>query len=392
MATKIDSVESRDRLTPRRTPYWQRLSSGCHVGFRKMSANSAGTWLAQVYDGATRKQTRSSLGSFDAMPASQRYDAAKKAAEKLAEHLNQGGTPDDINVKQACADYVKFLRAEGKDETADDAEARFKRWIDSEKIASVSVRKLATHHLREWRTKLVATEVVINPRADVKLTRKRAPSTVNRDMTSLRAALNHARENGAVTTDAGWRAALKPIDAADGKRTLFLDRTQRKALIENAQADVGVFLRGLALVPLRPGALAALTAGSFDKRIGVLTIGKDKAGNDRSMMLPKHTAALFAGLAKDKLPAAPLFARADGKAWDKDSWKKPVKAAAATAKLPATTTAYTLRHSVITDLIVGGLDTLTVARLSGTSLPMIERHYGHLRAAHAAAALATLAL
>ena len=37
-------------------------------------------------------------------------------------------------------------------------------------------------------------------------------------------------------------------------------------------------------------------------------------------------------------------------------------------------------------------DLLTVAQLSGTSVAMIERHYGHLRADHAAAALATLAL
>ncbi len=51
-----------------------------------------------------------------------------------------------------------------------------------------------------------------------------------------------------------------------------------------------------------------------------------------------------------------------------------------------------MRHSVITDLVTGGLDLLTVALLSGTSVAMIERHYGHLRAEHAAPALATLAL
>ena len=109
-------------------------------------------------------------------------------------------------------------------------------------------------------------------------------------------------------------------------------------------------------------------------------------------MLPPATLAFFVEQTKGKLPGAPLLARADGKAWDKDAWKKPVKAAAAAAGLPATTTAYTLRHGVITDLVGGGLDVLTAARLSGTSVSMIERHYGHLRAEAAAAALATLAL
>ena len=74
----------------------------------------------------------------------------------------------------------------------------------------------------------------------------------------------------------------------------------------------------------------------------------------------------------------------------KDAWKKPIKAAAAV--LPNTVTAYTLRHSVITDLVTNGLDLLTVAQLSGTSVTMIEKHYGHHRADHAAKALAGLAL
>lgn len=173
---------------------------------------------------------------------------------------------------------------------------------------------------------------------------------------------------------------------------MYLDKDQRRALLANATDDLSLYLRGLALLPLRPGALAALPVAAFEKRIGVLTIGKDKAGRDRKIKLPEITAAFIAERAKDKLPAAPLFARADGKAWDKDSWKKPLKAAALAAELPAETTAYALRHSAITDLVTGGLDLLTVAQLSGTSVQMIEKHYGHLRKEHAAAALATLAL
>jgi hypothetical protein len=50
---------------------------------------------------------------------------------------------------------------------------------------------------------------------------------------------------------------------------------------------------------------------------------------------------------------------------------------------------------VITDLVTGiagskPLDLLTIAHLSGTSVAMIEKHYGHLRAEHAEQALAAL--
>jgi site-specific recombinase XerD len=53
---------------------------------------------------------------------------------------------------------------------------------------------------------------------------------------------------------------------------------------------------------------------------------------------------------------------------------------------------YTLRHSTITDLVHGGLDLLTVAQISGTSVRMVEAHYGHLRSEVAATALERLAL
>jgi integrase len=66
--------------------------------------------------------------------------------------------------------------------------------------------------------------------------------------------------------------------------------------------------------------------------------------------------------------------------------------AAKAAGLVDTVTAYSMRHSAITDLITGGLAILTAAQLSGRSVAMIEKHYGHLRADDAASALASLAL
>jgi integrase len=211
-------------------------------------------------------------------------------------------------------------------------------------------------------------------------------------MTVLRAALNLAHDDGSVTSDMAWRVALRRIENADGRREAYLDRNQRSALIEHAATDVAVFLRGLSLVPLRPGALASLTAASFHKSLSVLTIGKDKAGGERRIKLPPKTAAFFDQNTKDKLPTAPLLARSGGKPWDKDAWKKPIKDAAKAAGLPDTVTAYSMRHSAITDLITGGLPILTAAQLSGTSVAMIEKHYGHLRADDAATALAALAL
>lgn len=391
-AVALTQVSDREGLKARRPPYWHKIRSGCHIGFRKLTAKSSGNWLAQCYDPDTRKQVRKSLGTFDGFPPSKRYDEALKAAEAWFEHLGKGGAPKDVTVEKAARDYVAHVRETKGDEQADDIERRFARWLYGESLAKISLLKLQSRHLQEWRRTVSQTPVVSNPFADVPDVRERAASSINRDMTPLRAALNLAHLRGYVTADNAWLESLKPIKNADGRRDVYLDKDQRRALLAESAEDLAQFLRGLALMPLRPGALAALTVGSFEKRIGVLTIGKDKAGQDRRIKLPEVTAKFVAERTKGKLPGAPLFARADGEAWDKDYWKKPLKVAAMAAGLPAETTAYALRHSAITDLVTSGLDLLTVAQLSGTSVQMIEKHYGHLRKEHAAAALATLVL
>lgn len=108
--------------------------------------------------------------------------------------------------------------------------------------------------------------------------------------------------------------------------------------------------------------------------------------------LPPQCAAILDSAAEGKAGGDPLFTREDGVAWNKDSWYAPIKAAVKAAGLPSSATAYTLRHSVISDLVHGGLDLLTVAQISGTSVAMIEKHYGHLRESIAEPALAGLAL
>ena len=154
MAHRIDTVEARSKLKPRRPPYWQKLSGGCHLGFRKMTTGTDGTWLAQAYDPDTQKQTRRSLGVFEHLTEGQRFDAAKKAAEAWFSHLGKGGTLDSITVKKACEDYVAHVRTAKGDTQADDIEARFTRWVYTDKIAAIELPKLTRKHVDAWRAAL----------------------------------------------------------------------------------------------------------------------------------------------------------------------------------------------------------------------------------------------
>jgi len=374
MAHRIDTVEGRNRLKARTPPYWQKLANGHHLGYRKSKANLDGTWLAQAYDSSTAKQTRLSLGSLDQHPAHQRFDEAKKLAEAWFGHLGRGGSVKAITVKDACAKYGAQLKDSGAIKNAADLQARFDRWGNGHKIAATSLQKLTRKMVEDWRNELAKAPVLTNPHSDKTKTRTRSPSTLNRDMAALRAALNNAHDHGDVTTDMAWRVALRAIESAGGRRDTYIDRMQRAALVGKAPTDLAPFLKALSLVPLRPGAVASLTAGNFNSQHGVLTVGQDKAGRDRRIKLPAETNKFFSGLAANKLPSAPLLTRSDGQPWNKDSWKKPIKAAAALANLPPELTAYTLRHSVITDLVTDGLDLLTVAQQRGRSVVMFEKH------------------
>jgi integrase len=103
-------------------------------------------------------------------------------------------------------------------------------------------------------------------------------------------------------------------------------------------------------------------------------------GKTGSRTIPLAPAAvdLFHRLSRDKLPSAYLLVRDDAKPWGHSDWDELVKRAAAAAGLPAKTCLYTLRHSFITQALLDGVSTLEVAKIVGTSLTMIEKHYGHL--------------
>ncbi len=379
----------RDRLKPRRGPYWQRVSKGCYLGFRRMSNVGHGTWLARALDGATGKQLYKALGELAEMPPHLRFDVAQKAAMAWFEHLGRGGSASVTTVRDVCDKYVAHLCATKGLRAGSDAEARFDNYVlNNAKLAATELSKLTPAHLEAWRIALRE----LPTRSGKRRGERRSDSTLNRDMTCFRAALNLAYADGLVTTDFAWRRKLAPLKNADKRRELYLRRAQRRKFIEKAPPELGLFLRALALLPLRPGALAALKVGDYDPHLKVLKIGKDKNGQDRKIKLPDTTAKMLAESSKNKVPSASLISRSDGTSWNKDAWKGPVRVAAMAAKLPPGATAYTMRHSVISDLVHDGLDLLTVAQISGTSVAMIERHYGHLRSDVAIGALARLAL
>ena len=388
---KIDTVQARGRLTPKHDAYFVTVSRGLALGYRKPSSASLGTWIVRVRDGATGATKRHSLGDYGEVPAAERYTHALRDAQRYAEHLRNGGSTSVLTVSEACTAYTQHLIDRGRDATANDSAGRYKRWVYAHPVGGVALTKLTRSSVERWRTDLVQTAVVVNPYAEKPSTRERSPASINRDMTALKAALNFAHDHGHVDSDNAWRLALKPIENATRRRETYLSAEERRRLLGAMQDDIKPMVRAMTLLPFRPAVFANLVVDDFDQRQAVLRVERDKKAKDRYVPLPKGTATLLEKNCAGKVSCSFVFLDGKGKPWNKDSWKKAFNRAAKAAGLPETVTAYTLRHSVITDLIsLHSLDINTVAIISGTSARMIEQHYGHLIRDRAVSALGKL--
>lgn len=374
----IDKAGVRNTLKPRKEPYWGApVERGLYVGYR--SLEQGGNWIAR-YRNDEGRQVYKSLGP---VTTAYDYESAKRDARRWSRAVDAGVQTDTtLTVADICRDYTKAMKAEGRERSSIDATKTFTRIVYNDPVGKVRADKLTQRHLEAWRERLEAGEMS---------GRKRGPpsrATINRNLTALKAALNRAVARREIPHERAveWDS-IKPYRDADGKRDIYLDREQRRAFLEAAKGDLRDLLTCVALTGCRPGDPAAMLRKDWDGRTASVTF-RTKTG-ERTIPVSPTAKALFDRLAKSKLPTARMFTNGGGD-WTPQAWAPMVKAAAAKAKLPAAVVAYTLRHCWITDAIVGGMDPVTVARLTGTSLEMISKTYGHLVHDVAREKLATL--
>jgi integrase len=302
------------------------------------------------------------------------YEAARRAAVTWFQAQDAGVEADDCTVAEACRHYVEDRKREKGAACAHDAEKRFERTVYDTTFGAIPLVRLRTPRIKEWREGL-----------------KLSKGSSNRTLTALKAALNLAVANRLVHPIAAreW-GDVKAYANATKRRDLFLDLKQRRKLLDVSDGALRQLMEGAALTGARAGELVGATRGQFDARLKTITF-KGKVGA-RTIPLSPAALALFKQLSKDKLPGTHLFLRDDCKPWGHSDWDERVRAAAEKAKLPKGVCLYTLRHSFITQAITDGMTTLDVARLCGTSVGMIEKHYGHLVADAARKRLAAVTM
>jgi integrase len=369
----LSRKRTRERLAVRREPYWQRLAEGAYLGFRR----GPDTWLARWRGRDTRQQ-------YHALGEAIEYDEAKRRAEQWLAQLTGSAVRavKRASVSDALATYLADLTRHGRADTAKDAAQRFvaygllppknaAAWTP-DPLAAVELEAATQEDFLEWRDRQ---------------SRSRAARTVNRNVRAVVAALNRARKLGHVGNPESWKLTPLADDVEDeSEAAVFLTAEQRRALVAAAAPAAAAFLRALELTGARPRELAAARVSDFDGETLRLAHRKGRPPRlrTRRVVLSEEGAAFFSAQTRDKLPAAPIFTEDGEQPWRRHTWSRAIRAgvaahnAQATGKhrIPPGASAYSFRHARISELLqVHGVDPLTVAQQTGTSLSMIEKSY-----------------
>ena len=361
--TDLSRKRDRNRLAKRREPYWQKLQAGAYLGFRRGSD----TWVARYRDAALKQH-------YNALGEVMDYDDAKKAAEAWLAQMSS--TPVKVvsrgTVRDALESYLGYLREQGRSGTATEVVGRYKAVVWYDDLSRITLEKLTLDDFRGWRERL---------------REGRQNRSVNRQVRAVVAGLNMARRLGHVGNPAAWEVEPLMDDKDDDSDTaIFLTAAQRAALVGASCGHLAAFLRGLEYTGARPKELAAATVGDFDGEKIKLSSRKGRSAKLRTRYTTLSTEGtrFFKAQCKGKLPGASIFTEDGEQSWRRHVWARGIRDATTKAnkkargkrRIPVGASAYSFRHARISELLqLHGIDPLTVAAQTGTSVAMIEKAY-----------------
>jgi integrase len=357
---------AKDRLTLpiAKKPVFFKLSPGLALGYRRNQ--SAGTWVVRKSDGEGGHWTRA-IGYADDFAAADgetilTFWQAQQEAHKAA----QDGKAKEvqITVADALKAYETDLHKRGGIET-------MKHITDHipPSLLNKPVANLQADELRKWRDGLTGFK----------------PATINRNMTSLKAALNYVADlNPKTISDRNpWRVGLKAIPNANDSDNVILTDGEVHQVIKAAYAhsrELGLYVETAAMTGARPSQIRKLKVRDLkDGPAPYLMMPVSAKGRGLKKISHRQnpiSAELAAKLTTNRGPNEPLLLRPSGEPWQLRDHSKPFRCVAKSAGLdPEVVTFYALRHSFVVRAVLKGVPLRLIAAALDTSVPMLEMTY-----------------
>jgi len=378
---RLDTRSARQGLAKRREPYWRSISEGMAVGYRRGA--KGGTWIAQHYTPENGRRFKA-LGTADdivdadadgvhVLSFRQAQEAARAWFAELARQDGGNENGGSVTVKQACEDYVDFLKAERK--TAQDTDRRLKLHVIP-KFGERRVNDLKTREIEVWKRGMVRRD------PDDPDVERRSQDTANRVRKMFFAALSRAFADPEkrVATDIAWRR-VKPFRNVGRARQIHLDIAQSRRLINSCSGAFRNLVTAALLTGARPpGELAGVRVRHFHPELRILSLPDGKTG-PRDVVLTEEAVVFFQSVAAGRSPDDLMLPRDDGDAWGHGHHQRPMREAAKRAKLPTGATIYALRHTYASQSLLAGMNLKLLAENMGTSVRMLESNYAKFIAA-----------
>jgi integrase len=377
-SSKLDR-SARLRLPVKKKPYFVRLDRGLALGYRRTL--TAGTWVMRVTkDDNDWTQAFAKADDHEDSNGTTvlTYAEAQTKARELAKGGKSGG---DHTVAAALDRYEDDLKSRG----GDIANVSRARGHLTHKLSMKAVSSLTNDDLKAWRDSLNDKKLV--------------PASINRVITTLRAALNLAAQDsdGRIRNREAWKSGLKAIGGAGRARNVVLLESDVRTIIGAAYRrsdEFGLLIEVLAVTGTRTSQALRLQGENVQadfkdprtrKRQPRLMMPASRKGRGekkkthQAVPIPESLAKRLSGV------QGQLLKRPDGDSWTKTNlpvyFEDAIKAVELDSKERVTIKA--LRHTSIVRQLLVGVPIRVVAVLHDTSVEMIESNYSEHIADHA---------
>lgn len=387
--SNLETRSARARLRVAHKPYFRLIEPGLHLGYRKL-ASGPGTWLARRYTGQGKYTVENLRTADGALVIADDYSEADghtvlsfAQAQQAARGPRQRSA-SAYTVADAMDGYLRYLESDGRlPHSIRDARYRDEAFIRPH-LGGLKLATLTTDRLRLWRDEIAKAPPRLRTRKGEQQKHRKKPTSedakrarrasVNRTWTTLRAALNHALNDGKTDSDLAWRK-IKPFRRVETSRVRYLTVAESKRLINACDPEFRLLVQAALQTGARYGELCRLEVHDFNADSGTLAIRQSKSGKARHIVLTDEGRAFFAQLTAGRAANDPML----GKRWGKSHQIRPMAEACERAGIEPPIGFHGLRHTWASLATMSAMPLMIVARnLGHRDTRMCERHYAHL--------------